>query len=145
MKKARIVLVRLLCLVFFFCNCSSEKEEDEDSLLRVKTIANVCVTHEGAPVGAGVIIWFLLLEDDFVYLETQNLTTDESGCTSLVTPYYDLCDSCFFHFHAAVMVPSVTSFQNVYLNFAEAAAGAVESDDGQGKIYTWNINLVLNY
>ncbi len=150
MKKLRIIPESLLCLVLFFSSCSSEKEEEEEKyLLRVKTVATVCVTHEGVPVGAGVTLWIMLYEHDNVslgnYLVTQNMTTDESGCISLVTPYYDFCSGCTFQFHAAIINPDVGAGQNVYLNSEQASTGAVESEDGHGKIYTWIVALVLNY
>lgn len=146
MKTTRIILMTLLCLILFFSNCSSEKDE-EDYSLRVKTMVSVCVTHEGMPVGAGVFLWVLLYEYHDVSLGTrlvdQNITTNESGCISLVTPYYDFCNNCSFEFHASLPEPNVG--QTVYLNYEEALAGATESDDGHGKIYTWNVNLVLSY
>jgi len=149
MKAMRMILTGLLCLILFFSNCSSDKEKEEEVYsLKVKTVANVCVTHEGVPVGAGVVLWVLLFDDDNneslgLYLVTQNLSTDESGCISLVTPYYDMCDGCTFQFHAAIQPEGIGS--NVFLTSAEASAGAVESDDGNGKIYTWNVNMALSY
>ena len=54
-------------------------------------------------------------------------------------------DPSNFQFHAAIINPDVGVGQNVYLNFEQASARAVESDDGHGKIYTWIVILVLDY
>ena len=144
MKTMRIILTGLLCLILFFSSCSKEKEE-EDYVIRVKTVATVCVIHEGVPAGEGVDITVCLAEAGTLVLECQNLSTDESGCTSFVSSYYDLHDYDGMNFRILAYVIGYASGQELGLTFEQASAGAVESDDGHGKIYTWNVNLVLSY
>lgn len=142
MKTIMKSLISLIFLVLFLICCSPEKEEEGDYLLKVKTVANVCVIHDSAPVGAGVILEIDLHQDCHgEILVQENITTDPSGCISLVTPYYDIDRDCTFYFYANE--PNVGG-SNVFLNYDEAYAGAANSDDGHGKIYTWNINMTLN-
>ncbi len=141
MKKAKIILKSSLFLVLLFCSCLAKEKEEEDYVIRVKTVANVCVTHEGVSVGEGVNISVCLGEAGTLILECQNLITDQLGCTSFITSYYDLYDN-FWLFASAI---DYDSYQEVGLSFAEASAGAVVSDDGKGKIYTWNVKIVLDY
>ncbi len=140
MKKLRIIPESLLCLVLFLSSCLA-KEKEEVYVIRVKTVASVCVTHEGVPAGEGVKISVCLGEAGTLILECQNSITDELGCTSFITSYYDLYDN-FWIFASAI---DYDSYQEVGLSFAEALAGAVDSDDGHDKIYTWNVNIVLDY
>ena len=145
MIKVRIILTSLLCLILFISSCSSEKEEEEDYVIRVKTVANVCVTHEGVPAGEGMNVSVCLAEAGTLVLECQNLTTDGSGCAPFVSSYYEIYDYEGMNFRIQANLVGYVAFQVVGLTFEEASAGAVEGNDGHGKVYTWNVNLVLNY
>ena len=144
MKKVRIIPESLLCLVLFLSSCLA-KEKEEVYVIRVKTIASVCATHEGVPAGEGVKISVCLGEAGTLILECQNSITDELGCTSFVSSYYDLYDWDGMDFRISASVIDNDAYQVIYLSFAEALAGAVDSDDGHDKIYTWNVNIVLDY